>query len=61
MKATAVEWLEAAFESEIRIRPDLRPGPACIRPMLELLSVMDTGEPMDTGPADYLDPERRWL
>jgi hypothetical protein len=29
--------------------------------MIELLSVMDAGQPMRASPHDYADPERRWL
>jgi hypothetical protein len=36
-------------------------GPSEIRPMIELLSVMDAGQPMRVTRSDYADPERRWL
>jgi hypothetical protein len=36
-------------------------GPWTIRPMIELLPVMDAGQPMRVVPHDYADPERWWL
>lgn len=36
-------------------------GSSSIRPMIELLSVMDAGQPMRVIPQDYADPERWWL
>jgi hypothetical protein len=36
-------------------------GPSEIRPMIELLSVMDAGQSMRVTRSDYADPERRWL
>jgi hypothetical protein len=33
-------------------------GPSSIRPMIELLSVMDAGQPMRIISTDYADPER---
>ena len=41
--------------------PTKAPGPAVIRPMIELISVMDAGEPMRVTSADYADPGRWWL
>jgi hypothetical protein len=37
------------------------PGPAVIKPMIQLRSVMDPGQPMTVTSADYADPERWWL
>ena len=36
-------------------------GPAHVRPMIELLSVMDAGASMRVAPCDYDDPDRWWL
>jgi hypothetical protein len=37
------------------------PGPAVIKPMIQLRSIMDAGTPMTVTAADYADPERWWL
>jgi hypothetical protein len=37
------------------------PGPAVVRPMIQLISVMAAGVSMDIRQADYEDPERWWL
>jgi hypothetical protein len=68
----AVKCLEAKFERIIRrqkkaVRAGFVPsgpwwpGPWSIRPMIELLSVMDAGQPMRVIPSDYADSERVWL
>ncbi len=36
-------------------------GPAVIRPMIQLRSIMDAGTPMTVTASDYADPERWWL
>ena len=68
--APALEWLGTQFEhviqrhvDDFRYAPGHRKwhGPEHVRPMIELLSVMDAGTPMRTVPADYHDPERWWL
>jgi hypothetical protein len=66
----AIEWLEGQFEQAVKHRADHRGarqparewhGPSAIRPMIELLSVMETGEQMMIRPADYRDLDRWWL
>jgi hypothetical protein len=66
----AVTWLEGQFEHTITRRPWIsrsrqssQPwhGPWAIRPMIELLSIMQTGEQMTIRPADYRDLDRWWL
>ena len=65
-----IEWLEGEFErtAEPRMQDFHDPlsgqpwhGPAVIRSMIQLISVMDTGEPMAVRQADYKDPQRWWL
>jgi hypothetical protein len=66
--APALEWLDARFE-EIMDRFDgdfcyvaghryKWHGPEHVRPMIELLSVMDAGPSMRVIPSDYHDPDR---
>ena len=66
----ALDWLDAHFEraterhaGDYRYAPGHRKwhGPEHVRPMIELLSVMDAGPSMRVIPADYHDPERWWL
>jgi hypothetical protein len=66
----ALQWLDAHFEQiaelhtgDFRYAPGHRKwrGPEHVRPMIELLSVMDAGPAMRVIPADYDDPERWWL
>jgi hypothetical protein len=68
----AVTCLEAEFEKIISrhgkaLGAGFAPGgpgwhgSSSIRPMIELLSVMDAGQPMRVSLHDYADPERRWL
>jgi hypothetical protein len=65
----AIEWLDAQFEQiahrragDFRHAPGHRKwhGPSDVRPMIELLSVMDAGPSMRVIPRDYDDPGR-WL
>jgi hypothetical protein len=62
----ALDWLDAQFEQaaqrhagDFRYAPGHRKwhGPEHVRPMIELLSVMDAGPCMRVIPADYDDPE----
>jgi hypothetical protein len=64
-----IDWLDAQFAQvtqrhagDFRRAPAYRKwhGPDHVRPMIELLSVMDAGPPMRVIPADYDDPGR-WL
>jgi hypothetical protein len=66
----ATDWLDAQFEQlteghagRYRYAPGHQKwrGPAEIRPMIELLSVMDAGQPMRIIPRDYDDPARLLL
>ena len=66
----ALRWLDAHFEQvaerhagDFRYAPGHRKwrGPEHVRPMIELLSVMDGGAPVRTTPSDYGDPQRWWL
>ena len=66
----AIEWLEGEFERTTQLRmPDYHDplsgqpwhGPAVIRSVIQLISVMDPGEPMNIRQADYADPDRWWL
>ena len=67
----ALDWLDAQFEEiMLRYAGDFRyaaghrtkwRGPAHVRPMIELLSVMDAGACMRVAPCDYDDPDRWWL
>ncbi len=62
----AIKCLEAKFEWNISrhgnaIRAGFVPdgrwhGPSALRPMIELLSVMDAGQPMRIIPSDYDHP-----
>ena len=63
----AAEWLDAQFEhvvhrhaGDFRFAPGHRNwrGPSDVRPMIELLSVMDAGPSMRVIPGDYDDPGR---
>jgi hypothetical protein len=63
----APDWLDARFEQvaqrhagDFRYAPGHRKwhGPSHVRPMIELLSVMDAGTSMRVIPADYDDPDR---
>jgi hypothetical protein len=45
----------------ICVRDASTPGPAVIKPMIQLRSIMDAGTPMTVTAADYADPERWWL
>jgi hypothetical protein len=65
----AVTCLEAEFERAVSrhgkaLSAGFAPGgrwwrgSSSIRPMIELLSVMDAGQPMRIIPSDYEDPER---
>ena len=66
--APALEWLDARFEEITdRYAGDFRyaagrrrkwQGPEHVRPMIELLSVMDAGRSMRVIPSDYDDPGR---
>jgi hypothetical protein len=69
MTATpALDWLNTRFDQITqRYAGDFRHaaghrqkwhGPEHVRPMVELLSVMDAGPPMRVIPADYDDPDR---
>ena len=68
--APALDWLDARFEEiMLRYEGDFADaaghrkrwhGPEHVRPMIELLSVMDAGAPMRVIPRDYDDPGR-WL
>jgi hypothetical protein len=62
----AIEWLDARFEhiaqrhaGDFRHAPGHRKwrGPSDVRPIIELLSVMDAGPSMRVIPPDYDDPE----
>jgi hypothetical protein len=62
----AIDWLDAQFEQvarrhagDFRHAPGHRKwrGPSDVRPMIELLSVMDAGQSMRIIPPDYDDPE----
>jgi hypothetical protein len=62
----AIEWLDVRFEQiaqrhagDFRHAPGHRKwrGPSDVRPMIELLSVMDAGRSMRVIPPDYDDPE----
>ena len=59
----ALDWLDAEFagHSLIDVRDTGEPGPAVIKPMIQLRSVMDGGTPMTVTSSDYADPERWWL
>lgn len=66
----AVNWLDARFEQiterhagDFRYAPAHRKwhGPDQVRPMIELLSVMDAGTCMRIIPGDYDDPQGIWL
>jgi len=66
----ATEWLDGEFERTAQPRrQDFHdplsgqpwPGPAVIRSMIQLISVMDTGEPMAVRQVDYKDSQRWWL
>jgi hypothetical protein len=66
----AIDWLDAQFEQiterhagDFRHAPGHRKwrGPSHIRPMIELLSVMDAGKSMRIIPPDYDAPETRPL
>jgi hypothetical protein len=67
----ALDWLDTQFqETMARYAGDFRHaaghrkkwhGPAHVRPMIELLSVMDAGASMRVAPCDYDDPDRCWL
>ena len=66
----AIDWLDAQFHrhthgrtSRYRYAPGHPKwhGPDQIRPMIELLSVMDAGRPMRIIPRDYDDPGRLLL
>ena len=63
----ALDWLDAQFEDvarrhdgDFRYAPGHRKwrGPDHVRPMIELLSVMDAGPSMRVIPRDYDDPDR---
>ena len=66
--APALDWLDARFEEiMLRYEGDFAyaaghckrwHGPEHVRPMIELLSVMDAGAPMRVLPRDYDDPGR---
>ena len=62
----ALDWLGARFEQiterhagDFRYAPGHRKwrGPEHVRPMIELLSVMDAGASMRIIPGDYDDPQ----
>ena len=63
------DWLMSHYEYMNRVRQRVtryyRPGewtgPRTIRPIVQLLSVMDAGQPMTVTSADYADPQRWWL
>jgi hypothetical protein len=68
--APATDWLEDEFERTAQPRRhdfhdplsgQPRHGPTVVRYMIQLISVLDTGEPMHVTQADYADPDRRWL
>ncbi len=60
--APAIEWLEDEFTGKQETCDFLTaPGPAVIKPMIQLRSVMDGGKAMTINQADYADPERWWL
>jgi hypothetical protein len=48
------QWTIQVFDAKA-------PGPAVIKPMIQLRSIMDAGTPMRVTLADYADPERWWL
>ena len=54
----ALEWLDATFDTRRRkaVDRDFRVGP-----IFTLKSVMDSGQAMCVGAADYDDPMRWWL
>ena len=64
----AIDWLNARFEEitqryagDFRYAPGHRKkwhGPEHVRPIIELLSVMDAGPSMRVIPRDYDDPDR---
>ena len=60
----AIKWLEDQFTG-LRTTwglPDIKaPGTSVIKPMIQLRSVMDAGQPMTVTSADYADPQRWWL
>lgn len=63
----AAKWLEADFRSKQDTWFDeytdegFWNGPYVVRPIFQLLSVMDAGTPMTIRHIDYLDPERVWF
>jgi hypothetical protein len=56
--ASPLEWLDVTFEVRRRkaVGRDFRVGP-----IFTLKSVMDSGQAMRVGTADYHDPLRWWL
>jgi hypothetical protein len=52
----AIDWLESAGMDY-----DWPNGPSCIRPMIELLGLIPSTEPMRVTTRDYDDPLRWWL
>jgi hypothetical protein len=65
-----IEWLDDHFEQvakrhagDFGYAPGHRKwrGPSEVRPMIELLPVMDAGNWMRVTPGDYDDPGRWWL
>ena len=56
--ASAVEWLDATFDTRRRkaVDRDWRIGP-----IFSLKSIMDSGQKMHICAADYDDPLRWWL
>ena len=57
----AIEWIEDDFTGKWETCEFLTtPGPAVIKPMIQLRSVMEPGEAMTISQADYHDPDRWW-
>ena len=66
----ALQWLGEEFEPALRRSQrhararslDERwHGPAVVRPMIQLRSLLDGGKAMTITQADYHDPDRCWL
>jgi hypothetical protein len=57
------DWIDdhVTDQRSIRVLDAKAPGPAVIKPMIQLRWIMDAGTPMTVTAADYADPERWWL
>jgi hypothetical protein len=59
-----LDWLEDQFTglwTTWGFLDKRTPGTSVIKPMIQLRSIMDAGQPMTVTSADYADPERWWL